>query len=121
VDQRWLPRIVRQARDKAGIADVTFNDLRGTAVTRLALEGCTEAQIVSITRPQPQRRAARSSMRITCTAILNWRARRSTSWNWATPSARRPDVPRRETKTEQKSQNDRQNGQPSLSLKTRKI
>jgi integrase len=38
-----------KARDKAGITGVTFNDLRGTAVTRLALEGCTEAQIVSIT------------------------------------------------------------------------
>jgi len=38
-----------KARDKAGIVGVTFNDLRGTAVTRLALEGCTEAQIVSIT------------------------------------------------------------------------
>jgi integrase len=38
-----------KARDKAGIVDVTFNDLRGTAVTRLALVDCTEAQIVSIT------------------------------------------------------------------------
>jgi integrase len=38
-----------KARDKAGIVDVTFNDLRGTAVTRLALVGCTEAQIVAIT------------------------------------------------------------------------
>jgi integrase len=38
-----------KARDKAGIVDVTFNDLRGTAVTRLALTGCTEAQIVAIT------------------------------------------------------------------------
>ena len=38
-----------KARDKAGITGVTFNDLRGTAVTRLALEGCTEAQIASIT------------------------------------------------------------------------
>ena len=28
---------------------MTFNDLRGTAVTRLALVGCTEAEIVSIT------------------------------------------------------------------------
>jgi hypothetical protein len=28
---------------------VTFNDLRGTAVTRLALVGCTEAEIASIT------------------------------------------------------------------------
>jgi len=29
--------------------DVTFNDLRGTAVTRLALVGCTEAEIATIT------------------------------------------------------------------------
>jgi integrase len=33
----------------AGIVGVTFHDLRGTAVTRLALAGCTEAQIVAIT------------------------------------------------------------------------
>ena len=33
----------------AGINGVTFNDLRGTAVTRLALAGCTEAQVASIT------------------------------------------------------------------------
>jgi integrase len=38
-----------KARDRAGITGVTFNDLRGTAVTRLALQGCTEAQIVAIT------------------------------------------------------------------------
>jgi hypothetical protein len=38
-----------KARDKAGIIGVTFNDLRGTAVTRLALVGCTEAQIASLT------------------------------------------------------------------------
>jgi integrase len=34
---------------KAGIVGVTFNDLRGTAVTRLALVGCTEAEIATIT------------------------------------------------------------------------
>jgi integrase len=35
---------------KAGITSgVTFNDLRGTAVTRLALVECTEAQIAAIT------------------------------------------------------------------------
>lgn len=34
---------------KAGIVGVTFNDLRGTAVTRLALAGCTEAEIATIT------------------------------------------------------------------------
>lgn len=33
----------------AGITGITFNDLRGTAVTRLALVECTEAQIASIT------------------------------------------------------------------------
>ena len=49
----WTPDGFRaswgKASDKAGIAGVTFNDLRGTAVTRLALVGCTEPQIVSIT------------------------------------------------------------------------
>ena len=34
---------------KAGIVNLTFNDLRGTAVTRLALVGCYEAEIVTIT------------------------------------------------------------------------
>ena len=38
-----------KASDKAGIVSVTFNDLRGTAVTRLALVGCTEAEIATIT------------------------------------------------------------------------
>jgi integrase len=33
----------KKACQKAGITDLTFNDLRGTAVTRLALAGCTEA------------------------------------------------------------------------------
>jgi integrase len=32
----------------AGVVGVTFNDLRGTAVTRLALAGCTEAEIATI-------------------------------------------------------------------------
>ncbi|MFC4624193.1 tyrosine-type recombinase/integrase [Daeguia caeni] len=34
---------------KAGIDDLTFHDLRGTAVTRLALAGCSTSQIASIT------------------------------------------------------------------------
>jgi integrase len=38
-----------KASDKAGIEGVTFNDLRGTAVTRLALVGCSEAEIATIT------------------------------------------------------------------------
>jgi integrase len=37
------------AARKAGIVDVTFHDLRGTAVTRLAIVGCTEAEIAAIT------------------------------------------------------------------------
>jgi integrase len=37
------------ARSKAGIVGVTFNDLRGTAVTRLAIAGCTEPEIATIT------------------------------------------------------------------------
>jgi len=39
----------RKSSAKAGIVGVTFNDLRGTAVTRLALAGCTEAEIATIT------------------------------------------------------------------------
>jgi integrase len=33
----------------AGIVGLTFHDLRGTAVTRLAVAGCTEAEIATIT------------------------------------------------------------------------
>ena len=39
----------RKACAKVGIKGVTFNDLRGTAVTRLALAECTEAEIATIT------------------------------------------------------------------------
>jgi integrase len=39
----------RTAMRKAGIVGVTFHDLRGTAVTRLAIVGCTEAEIATIT------------------------------------------------------------------------
>ena len=39
----------RRACKAAGIVGVTFHDLRGTAVTRLAIAGCTEAEIVAIT------------------------------------------------------------------------
>jgi integrase len=34
---------------RLGIVGVTFNDLRGSAVTRLAIVGCTEAEIATIT------------------------------------------------------------------------
>jgi integrase len=39
----------RKACAAAGIVGLTFHDLRGTAVTRLALAGCTEAEIATIT------------------------------------------------------------------------
>jgi integrase len=38
-----------KARDAAGISGLTFHDLRGTAVTRLAIVGCNEARVASIT------------------------------------------------------------------------
>lgn len=37
-----------KAKIKASITDLTFHDLRGTAVTRMALAGCTVAEIASI-------------------------------------------------------------------------
>ena len=49
----WTPDGFRvsfsKAQRKAGITGVTFNDLRGTAVTRLAVEGASEAEIATIT------------------------------------------------------------------------
>jgi integrase len=39
----------KKAFKKAGLSGITFNDTRGTAVTRLALAGCTEAEIATIT------------------------------------------------------------------------
>jgi integrase len=38
----------RKACAAAGVSGVTFNDLRGTAVSRLALVGCTEAEIATV-------------------------------------------------------------------------
>jgi integrase len=38
-----------KACKRAGVSGVTFHDLRGTAVTRLAIAGCTEAEIATIT------------------------------------------------------------------------
>ena len=39
----------RKASQRVGITDLTFHDLRGSAVTRLAICGCTEAEIATIT------------------------------------------------------------------------
>lgn len=37
----------KKACKAAGVTGVTFNDLRGTAVSRLALAGATEAEIAN--------------------------------------------------------------------------
>ena len=39
----------KKACKAAGVTGVTFNDLRGTAVSRLALAGATVAEIATIT------------------------------------------------------------------------
>jgi integrase len=39
----------RKACHKAGVEGLTFHDLRGTAVTRLAVAGCSTAEIAAIT------------------------------------------------------------------------
>ena len=38
-----------KAFDKTGLGDLHFHDLRGTAVTRLALSNCTVPEIAAIT------------------------------------------------------------------------
>lgn len=43
-DSSW-----QKAKARADIEDLTFHDLRGTAVTRLAMAGCNNSQIASIT------------------------------------------------------------------------
>jgi len=50
MDGRRLPGFngARHAQ-RRGVIGVTFDDLRGTAVTRLARVGCTEAEIATIT------------------------------------------------------------------------
>jgi len=59
-DEQWTSDGFRaswgKAFDKAklGDADLHFHDLRGTAVTRLALLGCTVAQIAAITDHSPR-------------------------------------------------------------------
>ncbi|MBV5270805.1 MAG: tyrosine-type recombinase/integrase, partial [Afipia sp.] len=49
----WTSGSFQQAWSRASVAaeivGKTFHDLRGTAVTRLAIAGCTEAEIATIT------------------------------------------------------------------------
>ena len=51
--QPWSPdgfrSSLRKACAAAGVIGVTFHDLRGTAVKRLALAGCSEMEIVTLT------------------------------------------------------------------------
>jgi hypothetical protein len=57
-----------EARKAAGIDGVSFGDLRGTAVTRLALAGCTVPEICP--SPDTATRTPTASCRpTTCTAI----------------------------------------------------
>lgn len=44
-----IQKAMGDAKRRAGIEGLTFHDLRGTAVTRLAEAGCTNAEISSIT------------------------------------------------------------------------
>ncbi|CAH0143676.1 hypothetical protein SRABI05_00362 [Agrobacterium fabrum] len=39
----------RKCCEKAGITNLTFHDLRGTAITRMALAGCTVPEIAAVT------------------------------------------------------------------------
>lgn len=53
LDRPWTPDGFRsswgKAARRAGIVGLTFHDLRGTAVTRLAIAGCSVPQIAAIT------------------------------------------------------------------------
>jgi hypothetical protein len=76
----WTPSglscMVGKARRGAGIEGVTFHDLRGSAVTRLALAGCRRSP------PSPGTRSAmsrRSLMRITSRATAHSPTARSSS------------------------------------------
>ena len=91
-----------KACKRAGIVGVTFHDLRGTAVTRLALVGCTEAQIATITGHSCAT-SARSSMPIISAAIR-----------------RRPIVRSGSSKREQKLPTDRPTGPRCSDTKKRK-
>src|SRR5262245_17799993 len=66
----WLSHTFRTAwhtaARKAGISGLTFHDLRGTAVTRLALVGCTEAEIVTIHMGRRGHLGACSTYRYKC-------------------------------------------------------
>jgi integrase len=99
-----------KACKRAKIEEVTFNDLRGTAVTRLALVGCTEAEIATITGHSLR------DVRSILDAHYLHRDRalaESAIGKLETGYAQRLA----EAKTEQFLQNDRQNDRPSPAAK----
>ena len=49
MDVRWVSHIMGKACAKAGIIGLTFHDLRGSAVVRLALADATVPQIATFT------------------------------------------------------------------------
>ena len=99
-----------KASDKAQIEDLTFNDLRGTAVTRLALVGCSEAEIATLTGHSL--RDVRSILDAHYLTATRPSPRvQFASWKWATRTASL------RSKLEQNLQNDRQNGLPSPTVK----
>jgi hypothetical protein len=64
----------------AGLVGLTFHDLRGTAVTRLAIAGATEAEIAIITGHSLQR-ARDPRYALSRVAIRRWPRARSRSSN----------------------------------------
>jgi hypothetical protein len=70
----------RKAKVAAGVKGVTFSDLRGTAVTRPALAGCTVPEICAITGHSHEEANA-SCRRIICTAIRSSPGMPSANWS----------------------------------------
>ena len=54
MDRRGFTTSWRKARLEVGIEGLTFHDLRGTTVTRLALASCSIAEIGAITGHSPK-------------------------------------------------------------------
>jgi hypothetical protein len=81
VDRGRLSRLVQQGARQGGIAGLTFHDLRGTAVTRLALMGVEVAEIAAITGHSLKDVHAILDATI-CIATRSWRGTRSENWRW---------------------------------------
>jgi hypothetical protein len=65
----------RKACAAAGVVGVTFHDLRGTAVTRLAIGNATEAEIATITGTLAAKRARDPRRALPCARSGAWRER----------------------------------------------